>query len=73
MAKSSLVKTSPEIHIAFGNAVEELQNDWSVECPICERLFENKNPFDPEFIIKCDCGTQFKTQRIYFENGSYLK
>lgn len=60
-------------HSADGNSLDDDDMHWIVSCPVCEREIEFKGYFDCDDINKCPCGTEFKTRRVYFENGSYME
>ena len=55
-----------------GTSVNDEDDHWVVNCPNCEKEIEYTGYFDSEELNKCHCGMTFKTNRIYFENGSYI-
>ena len=61
-----------EIQKVDGKSVNCQDDNWVVNCPNCDKEFEYTGYFDPDDLIKCSCGAIFKTNRIYFEDGSYI-
>ena len=55
-----------------GKSVNGEDDHWIVNCPNCDREIEYTGYFDPDDLTKCSCGIIFKTERVYFENGSYI-
>ena len=57
---------------ADGRAVGNDDMHWVVDCPACGRKLEYTGFFDSDDINKCECGFEFKTRRVYFDNDSYM-
>lgn len=51
----------------------DYDDHWKVNCPDCGEEFEYEGFFDPEDITECTCGCTFKTEKIVFENGDFIK
>lgn len=62
-----------QVRSADGNSVDDDDMHWTVNCPTCERELEYTGYFDSGDINKCECGTEFKTRRVYFDNDSYME
>ena len=62
-----------DLKVVDGVAIDDDDAHWMVNCPDCDREFEYTGYFDPDDLTKCKCGTEFKTRRVYFENGSYIE
>ena len=58
---------------ADGKAVNGDDMHWTVICPECEHTLEYEGYFDSGEVNKCECGTEFKTRRVYFSNDSYME
>ena len=58
---------------ADGHSVDDDDMHWTVSCPTCERELEYRGFFDSGDTNKCKCGTEFKTRRVYLNNGSYME
>lgn len=58
---------------ADGHSVDNDDMHWTVNCPTCERELEYTGYFDSGDVNKCKCGTEFKTRRVYFDNGSHIE
>ena len=56
-----------------GNSVEDDDMHWQVSCPKCDHEFEYEGYFDSDDITTCKCGCKFKTTKVFFEDGSYMK
>jgi len=54
-----------------GKAITD--DHWMVTCPRCGRVIEYVGFFDSTDIEKCDCGEEFKVERIMFEDGTVIK
>jgi len=61
-----------EVQKVDGKSVNSEDDHWVVNCPNCDKEFEYTGYFDAEELNKCSCGITFKTNRIYFEDDSYL-
>ena len=61
-----------EIKKVDGKSVDGQCDHWVVNCPNCEKEFEYTGYFDSEDLTKCKCGAIFKTERVYFEDDSYI-
>ena len=61
-----------EIQKVDGKSVDGQEDHWVVNCPNCDKEIEYTGYFDPDDLTKCSCGITFKTNRIYFEDDSYL-
>ena len=55
-----------------GKSTNGEDDHWIVSCPNCEKEIEYTGYFDAEELNKCSCGAKFKTERVYFEDGSYI-
>ena len=62
-----------ELNSVDGAIVDGDDMHWTVNCPKCEQEIEYTGFFDSGEINKCKCGAEFKTRRIYFEDGSYIE
>lgn len=58
---------------AIGNAVDNDDMHWTVNCPECERELEYTGYFDRSDLNKCKCGCEFLTERVEFENGDFIQ
>jgi hypothetical protein len=58
---------------ADGHSVDGDDMHWTVACPVCEKEFEYEGFFDSSDVTKCKCGTEFKTRRVYFDDGGYIE
>ncbi len=56
-----------------GHAIDDDDMHWTVECPQCDKELEYTGYFDSSDENKCTCGCVFKTERLYLENGGYIK
>jgi uncharacterized protein (DUF983 family) len=54
-----------------GTAITD--DHWTVDCPDCGENFEYEGFFASEDVTECTCGCKFRTKRIEFENGDYIK
>jgi len=61
------------MQIADGYSIDNDDMHWIVTCPTCERKIEYTGYFDSGDTNKCECGTEFKTRRVYFDNESYME
>lgn len=66
-------KEKQEIMSADGHAIDGDDMHWTVNCPTCEQELEYTGYYDSGDTNKCKCGTEFKTRRVYFDNGSYME
>ncbi len=62
-----------EILKVCGNAIGGNDMAWSVECPNCTRVIAYSGFSDSSETNKCKCGCEFVTEKVYFENGSFMK
>lgn len=61
------------IDTADGQAIDNDDLHWTVNCPECDHEFEYKGFFDSSDVTQCNCGRHFKTRRVNFDNGSYIQ
>ena len=61
-----------EIQKVDGKSVDGQCDHWVVNCPNCDKEFEYTGYFDHDDLTKCSCGAIFKTERVYFEDESYI-
>ena len=61
-----------EVQKVDGKSVNSEDDHWIVNCSNCDKEFEYTGYFDSEELNKCSCGAIFKTNRIYFDDGSYI-
>lgn len=57
---------------AVGHAIKEDDMHWTVECPDCELVFEYKGFFDSFDITNCECGCDFKTEKVWINGNQYI-
>ncbi len=60
------------IQKAQGQAIDQNDDHWTVECPNCSKEFEYKGFFDPEDTTECSCGTKFNTEKVWLNNDAYI-
>lgn len=56
-----------------GQSIEGHDDHWTVECPKCSKEFEYNGFFDPDDITKCECGTDFKTEKVWLDDDTYIR
>jgi len=64
---------TPVIHSADGYSYDNDDLTWTVNCPLCEKEFEYTGCFDSGDITECSCGCRFITERVYFDDDSYME
>jgi uncharacterized protein (DUF983 family) len=58
----------------IGTAIDDHDDEWTVDCPQCGEYMHFRGFFDPEDECTCPrCKTKFKVERVYFSDGSYMK
>jgi len=55
-----------------GFAINEEEDHWIVNCPVCEKEFEYTGYFDSSDITKCSCGCNFVTTKVWINDESYI-
>jgi hypothetical protein len=58
---------------AIGYATDNEGENWFVECPNCERIFEYVGFFDSGDKTNCKCGCVFTTKYLELSNGNIIK
>lgn len=68
-------KSMTEILQTQGYAVNGCEDHWTVLCPSCGKEYEYRGFFDTDDVTHCDCGTNFKTERIWLDSSekAYIK
>ena len=55
-----------------GNAINERDDHWQVECPACARMFEYEGFFDSSDVTECKCECKFTTNKIWINENQYI-
>lgn len=67
-----MYKLETNMEKVIGIALDDIGEQWRVECPTCSKEYEYVGFFDPGIPTECSCGCIFTTKRIEFEDGSYI-
>lgn len=57
----------------IGYAIDDDDMHWEVVCPSCGKRLEYEGYFDSMDINECDCGCSFLTDRVIFEDDSFIE
>ena len=60
------------VRSAIGHSVDGDDMQWTVNCPECNREYKCEGYFEGTDIVTCKCGCVFRTERVYFEDGSFI-
>ena len=56
-----------------GSSIGDSDDNWYCHCPKCDKYYEYTGYYDSEDITNCKCGCNFRTIRVYFDEGrSYM-
>jgi len=55
-----------------GQAIDECDDHWTVNCPDCDKEFEYEGYFDSDDITVCKCGCKFKTTKVWINETQYI-
>lgn len=47
--------------------------NWTVECPECQKEIEYEGYFDEDDLNKCNCGCEFKTEKVWVDENNYIQ
>lgn len=82
MSNESTDNVSPEhggaidkpavVRSAIGHSVDDDDMQWTVNCPECNREYRCEGYFESTDIDTCKCGCVYRTERVYFEDGSFI-
>lgn len=61
------------VRSVIGYSIDNDDMHWSVECPECGKEYTFTGYFDPSDTDECECGCVFRTERVVFEDGSYIE
>ena len=62
----------PVVRSAIGHSVDGDDMQWTVNCPECNREHKCEGYFESTDIDTCKCGCVYRTERVYFEDGSFI-
>mgnify|MGYP003396539425 CR=1 FL=1 len=62
-----------KIKEAEGNSVNGYDDNWTVNCPGCEKEFEYTGFYDSSEITFCSCGCRFKTVKVWIDDKTYME
>jgi hypothetical protein len=60
------------VRSAIGHSVDDDDMQWTVSCPECNREYRCEGYFDSTDTDTCRCGCVYRTDRVYFEDGSFM-
>lgn len=60
------------VRSAIGHSVDDDDMQWTVNCPDCNREYKCEGYFESTDIDTCKCGCVYRTERVYFEDGSFI-
>lgn len=60
------------VRSAIGHSVDDDDMQWTVNCPECNREYRCEGYFESTDIDTCKCGCVYRTERVYFEDGSFM-
>ena len=60
------------VRSAIGHSVDGDDMQWTVNCPGCNREYKCEGYFESTDTDTCKCGCVFRTERVYFEDGSFI-
>ena len=63
---------SAVVRSAIGHSVDGDDMQWTVNCPECNREYKCEGYFESTDIDTCKCGCVYRTERVYFEDGSFI-
>ena len=61
------------VRSAIGHSVDDDDMQWTVNCPECSREYRYEGYFESTDIDTCKCGCVYRTERVYFEDGSFME
>lgn len=60
------------VRSVIGHSVDGDDMQWTVNCPECDREYKCEGYFESTDIDTCKCGCVYRTERVYFEDGSFI-
>lgn len=55
-----------------GHSIDDDDMQWTVNCPKCNREYRCEGYFESADTDTCKCGCLYRTERVYFEDGSFM-
>lgn len=69
----SQLRQADVVRSAIGHSVDGDDMQWTVNCPECNREYKCEGYFESTDIDTCKCGCVYRTERVYFEDGSFIE
>lgn len=61
------------MQITDGKVIDEIGEEWEVECPNCGNVEAYQGSFDSSLKQNCEnCKSDYKINSIYFDDESYI-
>lgn len=61
-----------EILKVEGNSVDGQDDNWTVNCPECDKEFEYTGYFESSDVTVCSCGCKFITEKVWLNDNEYI-
>ncbi len=72
-AEAGQLRQAVVVRSAIGHSVDDDDMQWTVNCPECSREYRYEGYFESTDIDTCKCGCVYRTDRVYFEDGSFME
>lgn len=56
-----------------GYAIDGMDDQWTVDCPKCDKEFNYSGFFDSSDITNCKCGCSFTTTKVWIDDTKYIE
>ena len=72
-AEAGQLRQAVVVRSAIGHSVDDDDMQWTVNCPECSLEYRYEGYFESTDIDTCKCGCVYRTDRVYFEDGSFME